>query len=258
MQLSDKALISLTDRGLIAAPKESEDEFLKRIASVSKKRGSACTVYSMQPDWIEVLYSNRNLRIWEGGATWVEGDHITIQLRKRLEQKKRIFSLYDSQELLEHESVHAIRHRFEEPKFEEILAYQTSKIGYRRFWGPIFSSPKESLFFVVLLCLFVFSFYFSWLQLIFGGILVAYIAGMTWRICRRQFLFKKTKKKLCALFKTKAEKTILFLTDQEIVGFAKMSEVQIRQYLQKEQSTQLRIRQLLLSVDLSLAGISNI
>lgn len=50
-----------------------------------------------------------------------------------------------------HESLHAVRIGFNEPRFEEVLAYYYSKSRWRRFFGPLFRKPSHALFFISLI-----------------------------------------------------------------------------------------------------------
>ena len=74
-----------------------------------------------------------------------------IQLRHGFKKGRYLFC--DRDEVLRHEAVHAIRLTFNEPRFEEILAYFHSKKKWRRFLGPLFRTPKEALIFVSLIFL---------------------------------------------------------------------------------------------------------
>ncbi len=150
---------------------------------------------------VQINYSNKGLRFWEAGCTWSDG---SIQLRKVFE-KKRVWLLYSRDEIIAHEQVHAKRLHLEEPVFEEILAYRTSKSRFRRYWGPIFRTPKESLLFALTL---LFPPFIPWALLPILG-LVAF--GMM-RLIRLQRIFSKAE--------AKVGKEIVNLKDKEIFALA--------------------------------------
>lgn len=149
--------MSLSVRGIIRGPCETEKEFLSRAEQLSSCVFShpaleiTQKLFSFSPDWVEVCFTNQGLLPWQGGCTLIEGHFIKIQLRKAFLYKKKIYGIYSRDELIAHEFVHAARMAFEEPLFEEILAYRTSTTRFRRYWGPLFRSSFES--FVFVLCL---------------------------------------------------------------------------------------------------------
>lgn len=153
--IADADLLALAKRGLIPGPAEPEDEFLKRAAK-SKPLGQeawdeasdiTAALYGIQVDWVPCTYSNKKLPFWEGAATWVSEEGTSIQLRTNF-KKGRYFG-YAQKEVLSHEAVHAARCKFVEPRFEEILAYRTSSNGFRRWFGPLFRRPWESITFLL-------------------------------------------------------------------------------------------------------------
>lgn len=136
--------------GFIQAPQESDDAFAQRVAlSLSKPYMSADGyLYG----WIPIVYSNKGLSFLEAGATWVEYyegiPYPIIQLKRGFKNKEK-WLFYKKDEVLKHELVHAYRIAFEEPKFEEFIAYATSKYKFRRLLGPIFQNQKETYFFLL-------------------------------------------------------------------------------------------------------------
>ena len=84
---------------------------------------------------IFVIQNNRGLWPWQGAVLWsytTQDGYVfpVIQVRKTT-------SLASLEEIYAHECVHMARFAFQEPWFEEILAYQTSKRAWRRFLGPL-------------------------------------------------------------------------------------------------------------------------
>ncbi len=106
-----------------------------------------------------VLFSNEKMGLFHGGCAWIfQKDEKSplaafFQLRRSLKSNKSLFGLYSREEILTHEALHIARMAFEEPKYEEILAYQTSNSGFRRIFGPLFRKPFETILLLLLLFL---------------------------------------------------------------------------------------------------------
>jgi hypothetical protein len=250
--LSDKVLVERSRRGLIHAPDESEDAYLLRCRAAKKRETSppselASALFDIEPDWVHLRYSDQRLRFWEGGCTWIEDDQVTLQLRKVFEKKSRYFG-YSREEIIAHELVHVVRGSFEEPIFEEILAYQTSPSFLRRFLGPIFRSSKESAFFIISLCAVCFAALLATFQtFVYLGAL-GLVAGGTIRLIRAQRIFSRTRKKIGEIVgKEKALAVMVRLTDREIIRFSKMKKDEIVLFAMKMSRTQTRWRQIRLA-----------
>ena len=134
--------------GIIPGPDETESDFVKRI-DILKNLGRnnlflkeeefeplICDFHGLgaKPKWIPLVYSNRRLFPWQGGVSWTinppEGTPFPlVQLRKGFKKGRFLFN--DREEVLHHEAVHAMRLAFNEPRFEEILAYFHSKKKWR-------------------------------------------------------------------------------------------------------------------------------
>lgn len=154
-----------------------------------------------------VVYSNKGLRFWEAACLWYDGEKAIIQLRASLKEKEHYLGIVSKKELIAHEKVHAKRMHFNEPIFEEILAYQTSRSKFRRFFGPFFRTPRESLLYVIALFLVPFIPYLIWPFLFitsFGFV----------RLIRAQRIFARAKK-------LKPFAKLVEMTDQEIIAVAK-------------------------------------
>ncbi|MCI5051715.1 MAG: hypothetical protein MRY21_01095 [Simkaniaceae bacterium] len=123
--LCDEKLLKLSEEGHIPGPNEDEESFLSRIESVN----------------FDVIYSNAGLSPFEAAVTWI--DHSPqIQLRKVFQNKANWLG-YSKSEILEHERLHLARAAFDEPLFEEILAYSLSPKKYRRLLGPFFRNRRN-------------------------------------------------------------------------------------------------------------------
>ena len=215
MNLSEQQLSDLAKRGIIAGPKENLASFSGRVAKLKSGDQIQNITFDFSIDWAPVTYSNKKLPFWQGGATWIEEGVPEIQLRSKFLEKKKVLS-YSKEEVLQHESVHALRSAFEEPVYEEVLAYMTSPKKWRRYVGPLFRSYKEAALLLGIL-----------LFIPLGSVLVFALQGF------RLFLdLKKYNSTVQNLEKITDRPTFfsLFLTDKEIRYFSRLDEEKIRQF----------------------------
>lgn len=229
--INDASLLHYFQRGLIPGPDESEEDFLGRALQAHSlshfEWQEVSTPFGIAIDWVPISYSNHRMAWWEGAATWISEDGPpSIQLRTGF--KKGSFLGYRLSEVLAHEAVHAARARFEEPQFEEILAYSTAPQAWKRFFGPLFSRTWEPL--VLLLSLLIGAF----VPLIPCAVI---LLSLGWLIFR-QWVFRRCCRKL-------SFPLVLCLTDREMRKFAQMSEAAIQAYLDKETFLRCRLLRLL-------------
>jgi hypothetical protein len=159
-------------------------------------------------------------------------------LRKAFRSRSRYMHMYNRADLIAHEMAHIGRMAFEEPRFEELLAYRTAPSRFHRWFGPIVQSSKESLLFIISLTLIItidflllangaaHIFYATfWLKLIPIG-LIAY--GLV-RLWRKHQQFDACLKRLTAIVNdSEISNAIIYrLTDQEIQSFAIMTPEEI-------------------------------
>ena len=225
MNLSHQFL-PLNSRGLIPAPHESEAHFFHRCSNLSTNSSTLCyqsakALYDIEPDWVEITFASKGLRFWEGGCTWIGEEGVTLQLKPPF-QKRVSYLGYKRDEVIAHELVHVVRSHFEEPIFEEILAYQTSTFPFRRYCAPFFRTSGEATLFVCALMVALGASLFETLQL---GAFIAFfclVAGGFLRLMRAQCTFARTKKSLSTLVgEEKALAVMLRLSDKEIISYAK-------------------------------------
>ena len=198
-------------RGIIPAPEECDRAFEQRASNLADEGEAIARPFGLAPNWLRVKYSNQGLSFFEGGATWI-GKHPFIQLRKPFEHAKRWFG-YSADELLDHEAVHAMRSQYQEPRFEEILAYFTSPRSWRRRVGPLFRSTRigYTLLVATLLPLF---------HPLLWAVPSAIVCWMGWKLSIDLQLFKR------ALQKT-SPATLLCMRDCEIERFARGESLQL-------------------------------
>jgi len=240
-------LVDWNQRGLIPGPDEGEEMFFKRCANLpiySIHSSLSTQLFDIQPNWVEIIYKNKGLRPWEGACVWIDHHRVVLQLKKSFLKKKKYLG-YSRDEVIAHELVHVARSGFEEPIFEEVLAYQTASSKFRRFFGPLFRSTKETKAFIALLGVaFLVSAFSSFGMVALFGVLGIVSAGC-FRLCLTQRQFLKACKRLSeTVGEQKALAVMLRLTDREIVRFAKMSVSEILEYAHKMRKLHIRWEQI--------------
>jgi len=211
-------------RGLIPGPSEDEKTFLERISRLTTQPNQeqeahviTLNLFGFSVDWVPVFYSNQELPFWEGAATWI-GQTPSIQLRENF--KKGSYLGYRREEVLAHEAIHAARIAFEEPQFEEVLAYRTSKNRLRKWAGPLFRKSWESAVFMISLVP-AFLGYF-WIPL-------AALGWLSIRLAWTQWTLQRCLRKLPLSL-------IVCLTDAEIRKFSRLSLADIQAHFENDQS----------------------
>ncbi len=183
--LDREKMLYYNREGLIPGPLENEEEFVKRalfclnLKEELKKSSeldlpfnsietsndeilsdpfkTTLKLYGIAPSWVPLFFTNYQLAFWHGGCAWIFQLNNTtpfsalLQLRSNFTRKKKYLGLYERDELIAHEMSHVGRMLYEEPKFDELLAYQTSPSSFRRWFGPIAQSSRESFIFVLVL-----------------------------------------------------------------------------------------------------------
>lgn len=273
---TDEELLVINREGLIPGPDENADAFYQRVhycRNLRREIGSQLDVkgelggsdllleaapitqklFDIVPEWAPVIFSNHRLAPWHGGCAWIFQQTPNtplgafFQLREVFAASKRYLGLYDRNELIAHEAAHVGRMAFEEPQFEEMLAYRTSKSGFRRIFGPIAQSPWESLVFVILVILsMVVNFlglyehlYLGWITItpwIFLGIGL----GRLW-VRHRQFqrCLHRLQEALGDTFKANA--VIYRLRDEEIMRFGKLTREELLHEVADQRSLRWRV-----------------
>ncbi len=265
--LGKEKLKELGEVGIIAGPDESEEILHKRLCilkkidptkpfkghTLSDWEGDFEEILGAKPEWVPLIYSNQKLLPWQGAALWVFDNKVPmIQLRKGF--KKGRFLLYSKEEVLLHETIHALRASFDEPKYEEILAYAHSKSKWRRFLGPLFRKPSHAFFFIslIFICLliqgtslfFLNSPFLPYLQ--FLSLLPCIdLALRAATLIKDRRLLKKTLQKLSQLFPSPPFPIAIRLKDAEIQKFATSSIEQILTYIEEQVPHSVRWRQIL-------------
>lgn len=290
MKLSEQELLAYNQAGLIPGPQETEQAFSERASYCLDlknqipqmlaqelpfapeeihsneeilKIGSekARHLYDIFPIWVPLFFSNYKLSFWQGGCAWIfqqkenSPTSAFFQLRQNFQNSKKYLGIYDRDELITHELSHVGRMKFEEQKFEEVLAYRSSKSSFRRFFGPIVQSSHESTIFVILLMLVIIVDFFALTDShgglsnlsIIGRLLILGVVGFGLiRLWLRQKQFKACLKNLrMTLFNMhQADAVIYRLVDQEIIAFGRITPSEIKRYAEEQKTQTLRWKML--------------
>lgn len=243
MDFSSSELRDLRKRGFWVGPEEREELFSKRVALCTanppsseidsedwrraSERAAAC--FGFSPDWIET-------RIEKGGLLFAGEAEVgcgvpVVRMGERVWRRGRPVP---RDELLAHEWFHAARMAFEEPRFEEVIAFQTSRTSWRRLLSPLIQSTGELLLVALvslatpLMALMGLSYPLLPLFLLFLFLGV--------RLSWRHWLWRRTSSRFPLHLAAQ-------LTDREIRRFAFMNPEEIWESVRKDSS--LRWRQIL-------------
>lgn len=263
--LSDENLLFLNKQGLFPGPGETADLFERRLslykefsldpAGFFRKRVETppfpldtyktvtlnISQYGIEQSSFLVFYSNKGLSLLEGGLTTiVEIDGIDlplIQINQNFLKKERLWGIYSKQDVIEHETLHAMRASFEETRFEEFFPYKLSKHPLRRILGPIICKKEEGHLFLAL----VFAgTVFSLLSFLWASIL-AFLASFVLlalgvvRLSASANVLKKAEKHLKEL-KIDPLPFLFRLTDAEIEKIAQISGKELLKYIEEQKS----------------------
>ncbi len=214
-----ESYLQLYQQGFLPGPKETKEAFFKRI-SLSRKIIASPEKYITEKslkgsiftpvDRAYILINNSKYSFFQASST------IILEIEKGvffalIKSPSKFSSLFvNAEEVLSHEEVHARRAQFEEPKFEEILAYRTSLSRLRRLLSPVISTNKMVVTFYLSLLLIPFSFY-PFLVLITWCSVTSFIRQ---RHIHRCLSYLKT-------ISSTPEEILMAMTDFEIVHMSK-------------------------------------
>ncbi|HSX10414.1 MAG TPA: hypothetical protein VLF94_01675 [Chlamydiales bacterium] len=247
--MTDEELFALDRAGFIPGPKESEKDFLDRVAQTKENfekgdwipashwswvRESLNEIFNVKPLYICAFYSNRSLAPWQAAASWIEGRELkAIQLREGL-RKGAYLRLYSREEILAHEAVHAARSGFDEDCYEEFFAYMTSEKKWRRVLGPIVQRPWEV---------------WPFLAFVLAGAIwpLAYLGATLWlgvgfgRLITQHLRLRRASEQVFDIVRdTRKTRAIVFrLTDDEIRAFSKREKME--EYAQQQSCLRWRV-----------------
>ncbi len=256
MNLKYNEYLLLNQEGIFPGPGESEEEFGLRVARLrtpiplpgcplsqedwEEAHHLTQPLFDMKPAWVPAFYQDKKLSFWEAAAVWDCEGRTVVQLRKRFAHGR--WGFVRRAEVLAHEAAHASRMAFQENRFEEVISYQTSRLAWRRWLGPLFRHPWEAV-----LC--VFAAAIGWMLGILGALALALI--LPWvpffffliRLSRDQFIFHRCLVKLRSLLNNPehALAVVLRLTDREIILFSRADKEEITAYVREQQELRWKI-----------------
>lgn len=227
-----------------------ENELLEETALPSQ------FLYGMHPAWVPIFFSNHSLFPWDGAFSLIfqlkeeSPDSAFIQLRKKLKQQTSYLG-YSRKELVLHELSHIGRMEFDEPEFEEMLAWRSSDSPFRRNFGPIFSSQKESATLGILLLLTIifdvlafFSSEYAYLSLslYLKAIPFLFFLFLLFKLFLKRRKFSKALFRLKQFFKSeeKANAVIYRLRDDEIRLASQLKEKELVRFMEELKEKDLR------------------
>lgn len=275
--LSNELLIELNKLGIIPGPGETEEEFQARSSNclgmkksiedgdldhlfnpdeLAKEIPDLSALEELQnrydifPLWVPIFYSNKSLLPWHGASTWIffnkdsAPQKALIQLNKTLKSSETLYKIYNKKEILTHEMAHIGRMDFEEPVYEEMIAYSHSPSKIRRFLGPmIHFNWKQSLFLFAIFILIA-------LQLIFIEtllpllVIVTAVSGSLFLHWMKYLRFKRCLFILAKTLKSskKARHVIYRLTDDEIDYFSDAKPQEVLDYFELDSQEEFELR----------------
>lgn len=191
-------------------------------------------LYGFQCDWVPGFFCNPRFSWLFGGCTYsFPPEFFALFIISAKLRKAKKFLCYDREEILAHELCHVARSGLGAVEFEELIAYQTAKSGFRRVWGGIMHSQWDSLIFL-LACLFLVAAqiflpllslpFASWLGwAVFGAVVLFYIL----RQANSYRIYKKALANVAAVYQGDeriARKVVFHATDKEIRQLARTKD----------------------------------
>lgn len=183
-QLSHGNMKDYNQRGWFPFPGETQEDYLRRIEQWNHffsyppkdidnfltdgewegARKRLKQLYHVVPESIVAHYSDQGIGFLQGALMWeMSFNGLTvplIQLKKGF-QYKQLCGMYSLDEVLAHETIHAMRLGFNKDVFEEFFAYKASKGRLRRFLGPLFQRIWEPYLFLGLMVIALLPFFIS-------------------------------------------------------------------------------------------------
>lgn len=291
MELSNNKLLSLNQRGLFPAPSETASEFTKRVEQAlncssylsdfpldvkewkttenfPEALELSDEIYGIQPDWVPLFFSNESLSPWQGACSWLhEPDEKppilpVLQLRESLEKEKSLLSgYYTRTEILTHEFCHVGRSAFNEPQFEELLAYRSSSRSIRRWLGGLIQAPWEAVFFLIITLSLIIGdvilMMFDQAELLYAltplKLLPIGLFGLALgrSLYRHRQLCQAEKKLEDVLGSQKKARAVVYrLADREIKLFARWSKEEILRYIESQNELRWQVIRLMIGTTL--------
>ena len=169
--LSHENMHDYNQRGWFPFPGESQEDYLHRIEQWNHffsyppkdidnfltdgewegARKRLKQMYHVVPESIVAHYCDKGIVFLQGALMWevpYNGQTVPLIQLKKAFQYKKLCGIYSLDEVLAHETIHALRLGFKKDVFEEFFAYKASKGRLRRFLGPLFQRIWEPYLFL--------------------------------------------------------------------------------------------------------------
>lgn len=254
-------LKKLNSKGFIVGPDETELQFFNRVevltgAKTKQNFGFKTTflkrvfsqVYDFEVDWL-LRFKKRSVNILYAAETnlfLIDGLIIPV-----VKLTENFFCKRYRKNILVHEVIHAIRAAFNEPKYEEFIAYSCSESVFYKNFGPIFCKRYDLFIFLLFSFLPLFGVFFTSCPFGLSFLpLFLFVIFLLNRLVNRRRTFKKALKRVEHQFDPAVNplSIVVRLTDKEIEFFSKTNLSEARNFI--DQQTSLRWRQILSSYKL--------
>jgi hypothetical protein len=207
-------------------------------------------LYGIAPTWVPIAFSNKGLSLWHGGCAWIftlseNGPRAALlQLRRAFKTQEVYLKLYRRSEIIAHEAAHIGRMAFDEPHFEEMLAYQSSNNWWQRWIGPLFQSARELTLSILMLFAILTVLLLTDAQYTAIILMLVWMGFGTGRLALRHYQLNLCYRHLLTLTKNAEQANALLyrLTDREIITFGKLSPQAIHAYALQQASLSVRWR----------------
>ena len=213
-------LIKLNEEGVIPRENETESSFFKR---VEKDKPS-----------FNYSYCKKNLSFYEMACVIVDEAKVEVFLHPIFEKKENFLGI-SKQEIIDHEKVHFIRQGFKQGRFEETIAYLTSKCRFRKILGGFFKNYIEAKIFVfTTFAVPVFAFLefgFYW----FFASYLSYIFYLVYRTVRDYKIVSSVLSKLQKISQRPLD-ILVRLSDQEILELKNKKEEETPHFFETKQN----------------------
>jgi hypothetical protein len=191
-------------------------------------------LYRFRADWVAGFFVDPAYGLLFGGcAYYFYPDFFALFIIRRSFRDKPRWLFYQRNELLAHELCHVARVSFKAHIYEEIFAYKTATTAFRRFFGGVFRSPKDSFLFIAASCLLFVNqlcraLFFpqlpSWPM---WSLLAAVFAWLILRLLKDMRILQRAKRHLQFIFPPENTLPVLFrCNDKEIQELAALDNPQ--------------------------------
>lgn len=220
-----------------------------------RQDGHICQeLYGCCPSWVPAYASAKELPFLTGGMAvqFMEPKTQSIfswfQLKPAFKERDQWW-IYSRQELISHEMCHICRFHLGSIRYEETLAYRTSRSGFRRKLGGALLTPKDNaLFFLSLIAwtsvdvLSIFELTFTGLEFLRLFFPIFLILGL-FRCIKIHRELRIAEQKIHVLFqhlelKTPPLKLLFCLSDGQIAEVLKMSDEELQSWWRDKQTFQ--------------------